>query len=548
MHTVQIKGRSIAMTLAVTLAAFLLVFTVSFPIDYGNEGVEMNWLSASTIKFVNQWLKEGALSHRFTCYESFDSIEFNSLEERTPYLSYPAGTVFSVYTAARICGVTQINLPFVKRFQMVCFVLDTLLLAAFLYLLLAVSLRTGEVFKTLLAAALAIMWALLPANTYFLSNVFFADQYVILWVHLFLLTELLAGMPILSRKKKMLRILECPIIFMGVMTDYYFWILVFLAFLIDVTKNILEKRTFWSTCKAALWYIGPVIAALSAFFLQLSYTKDWPGYLAHKMRIQTGDGADGSAMGQLKTRFLEAFVNGSGKRALLFALFLIVLVALLIRQAVFLKKWKKVFINPAYAGIALGIAAPLLQVFFLKNHSAVHAFSMIKVGAAVILLIPAMTILLCMEKQALRVALFGRELTSAAVNGFLTCAVVFLILGLPQATKNYYNSHSTIADLGLAKLLYETMEYENVCFSFSYEIDVNPPQKLSVSEKQVYRVTSVDEIDAYFPNLSHDAKKVLVIDKGNPYLSQELRELEAQLAKQHEIIYEDERYGLALLP
>ena len=548
MHTVPIKRKSIVMTLAVTLAAFLLIFTVSYPVDYGNEGVEMNWLSASTIKFVNQWLKEGALSHRFTCYESFDSIEFNSLEERTPYLSYPVGTVFSVYTAAKVCGAAQINLPFVKRFQMVCFAFDTLLLAVFLYLLLSASLRAGEAFKTAMSAGLAVMWALLPANTYFLSNVFFADQYVILWVHLFLLLELLTGMPVSDRKKRLFRILRCPVIFMGVMTDYYFWILVFLAFLLNAAKRILEKRTFGSTCKDALWYICPVIAALLAFFLQLSYTENWPGYLMHKMRIQTGGGIDGTAMGQLKTRFLEAFVNGSSKRALLFALFLILLAALLIRQALFLKKWKELFTNSAYAAILLGTAAPLLQVFFLKNHSAVHAFSMIKVGAAVILLIPAMTILLCMEKQILSAAIFGREISRPAINGFLTCAAVFVILGLPQATKNYYASHSTIADLGLAKLLSETMEYENVCFSFSYEIDVNPPQKLSVSEKQVYRVTSVEEIDDYFPNLAEGAKKVLVIDKGNPYLQTELRELESQLADAHEVLYKDERYELVALP
>jgi hypothetical protein len=55
------------------------------------------WLSASTVKFVNNWLQEWPLKLHFIMYEYPDSIEFNSLAERGAYISYPPGAMVPIY-------------------------------------------------------------------------------------------------------------------------------------------------------------------------------------------------------------------------------------------------------------------------------------------------------------------------------------------------------------------------------------------------------------------------------------------------------------------
>jgi hypothetical protein len=60
------------------------------------------WLSASTVKFVNNWLKEGPIKLKFIMYEYPDSIEFNSLAERSAYISYPPGAIIPPYILAKL--------------------------------------------------------------------------------------------------------------------------------------------------------------------------------------------------------------------------------------------------------------------------------------------------------------------------------------------------------------------------------------------------------------------------------------------------------------
>ena len=81
-------------TIIVTLVGVSVLFCFVIPRYTNNMGGTHSWLSGSTIKFVNYWLDEGAINLNFTNYESPASIEFNELEDRTPYLSYPSGKHF----------------------------------------------------------------------------------------------------------------------------------------------------------------------------------------------------------------------------------------------------------------------------------------------------------------------------------------------------------------------------------------------------------------------------------------------------------------------
>jgi len=62
------------------------------------------WLSGSTLKFVNNWFEEGPVSLKFGMIENPNSIEFPTLLSRGPYPSYPPGTIIPVYVLAKIMG------------------------------------------------------------------------------------------------------------------------------------------------------------------------------------------------------------------------------------------------------------------------------------------------------------------------------------------------------------------------------------------------------------------------------------------------------------
>lgn len=574
-----INLKSLAIVLAMVLLTFLFVFQFVYKPNYENLGGEHSWLSGSTLKFVNDWLEEGATKHRFTCYESFDSIEFNELSERTPYVSYPTGSTFTVYAAAKLTGQTYIDVSFLKHFQMVCYALETLLFATFCYLFLDGTKKLKEIPKTVFSALLAMTWMLLPVNVYYLANVYFADQCVILWVMMFLLLEYISHMDLSPKALLVVNILKVPVIFIGVLTDYYFWILVFIAFCMHFIRNMLLKKKFLLNVKEALWYVCPVLVAVGTFIWQLTYTENWLEELLGKFFFRTGGLEEGNVFVRILINFYGAFADANKIRLVFLMLFMGAFVALMGVKIFKGKLFKEIFTNRTYYIVALGVAAPALQILVLKNHSAIHEFSMLKVGWIIVMSIPVVALIaaeLKVGKKGITLSTCTKDLVakdaSDCIDDDVECAdsrevvglagkkvernvlamvvsfvAMLAITGVPTSADYYIDYRYAEVDYPLERVLYETMDYEHVCFSFTREIAINPPQHLAVSGKQVHLIESIGELDTLFPDLSEDAVKVLVIDDTNPDKSQEIISLEKSLLENNSCIYESGGYYLVEL-
>lgn len=100
----------------------------------------------------------------------------------------------------------------------------------------------------------------LPGNAWYLANVLYADQMVIFFVMLFILLEYVIDVLSNNKLKFFMRIFKFFIIYFGILTDYYFWIFVFLAFLLKAIKNILCKERTWPLVVSLAEYVCPVIA------------------------------------------------------------------------------------------------------------------------------------------------------------------------------------------------------------------------------------------------------------------------------------------------
>ena len=104
------------------------------PHDFDNLGGKHAWVSGSTIKYVNMWLREGAGNLHFTNMEMFPSAELPTFDDRGPYVSYPTGVTFMVWTAAKICGKTHIDVSFLKHFQLLMYGIESLMLSVLVYI------------------------------------------------------------------------------------------------------------------------------------------------------------------------------------------------------------------------------------------------------------------------------------------------------------------------------------------------------------------------------------------------------------------------------
>lgn len=173
--------------------AFAVIFIFIYPPDFHNLGGTHSWLSGVTLKFVNNWLADGIWEDHFTCYESFDSVEFRTKQERTPYLSYPTGSTFAVYLAAKMAGKDHVGIYFLKHFQILWYYAEMLLLATFLYILLTDLAIYAEREKKAVTCLMALFWVLQPVNVWYLANVYFTDQAVIFYIMAFLLFEYISS-------------------------------------------------------------------------------------------------------------------------------------------------------------------------------------------------------------------------------------------------------------------------------------------------------------------------------------------------------------------
>lgn len=267
-------------------------------------------VSASTIKFVNQWLEEGALKLHFTCYEYFDSIEFHTLSERCPYVSYPSGSTFLIWILAKLMGRQHIGISFLKHVQAIFLGIEVLAAASFAYCFLSHSGFARKAEKMIMSVGVAIAWLYLPGTAWYLSNVLYADQVVILYIMLFVLSEYIKDVTNNNRVNAFMRICSLGIIYVGVLTDYYFWIFVFCIFVAKSIRFLLTRTKLKHVILELLEYIVPVACGLLTFLWQISYTEDWIAILKKKFLYRTG----GEAAGSLFENFCLVYAGGNTVR------------------------------------------------------------------------------------------------------------------------------------------------------------------------------------------------------------------------------------------
>lgn len=531
---------------------FVVSFKTKFNVHYDRLFGWHSWLSGSIIKFVNNWLIETPQKLCFVNYENPNSIEFNDLTEREPYISYPSGCTFFVYIFAKLLGRQTIDISFLKHLQMICFWLETLLLALFVYRFLKNIGIKSETEKTITAFLTALFWSWIPTNVWYLANVFFSDQCVILFIMAFLYIEFESYCCKSNSLNLILNLIKVLLILAGVLIDYYFWIFIFVAFVLKIIYSIKNKKTLVIIIRDSLWYVIPVFFAVSVFLCQIVSVSNWQNTLKATFLDRIGaTQSECSTMKYIVTQLCKYFIDAFGLETNLKLLVLLLIILCFHSGNTKASKdlitsLKESAFSTSGIILILGTISPILQILFLKNHSAVHEFSETKLSW-IVAMIPVIVSVIYYKthKDNGQLTLFSKINVSPFLKYFMISFLcIVFITGVPFSSKEYKDKHEIeVYDYHLAEILRENTTYEHVCFSFSYFIPFNPPQELSVSQKRVYKIDTETEMNTMFPNLNQQALKLFIIDKNAvSELTEEQIEVQNNLNNSNKVFFEDERF------
>ncbi|MDR1561522.1 MAG: hypothetical protein LBS54_00345 [Dysgonamonadaceae bacterium] len=493
------------------------------------------YMSSSTQKFVNHWLEEGPVNLKFVMYEDFPSIEFNSLNEREAYVSYPPGAVAPPYIAAKALGMSHIDVQFIQGFMKFWFLLSSILACLVFYGLLSECLKTVN--RTVAAASSALMtvaWMLIPVNLFAMRNLYFADQCVIPIVFLFILTEIYRRR--FEDKPRLIRwlfnVFRFAVSLFGVMTDYYFLSVLFVAWLIRIVPLLKGndgrlKRVIYES-----WmYVLPVIIGLGLFALQVSTVDNGWTLLLGKLEQRTyskytykGHIEDVNLLFRFLRQYASAFSLYGAIFTLIFA------VVFVYNTSLFLKgRTRAGNPFPALFGVSLLVfAPPVIHSLVLLNHTVNHGFAMVKFTFPFV----------CFALLPVMYAVNRYRITFLPAMAVMLAVMVVSTHGFRRLRR--YNTIPNITELSI--VIGDNCGYNDVCFCFTDSIPTNPPMQHVISEKQVYPVKSEREIHERFPNLNGNAKILLVIEADGDWKDAEIKAVEDSIRKQSSFRFASEHY------
>lgn len=535
----------ILLVIAVVLSFWIFEFKY-MPHDFDNMGGKHIWVSGSTIKFVNMWLEEGPANLHFTNYEYFPSVEHQSLESRRPYVSYPTGVTYMVWQAAKICGVSRIDISFLKHYQLILYAIETMIITLLLYVLV-LRFKKNAYSSALYAFALTLFWMTLPVNNWFMTNIFWTDIAVLFWVILFLFLESISDV-FEGKLSYVIKGVKAAVVFAGILTEYYFYIVVFLAFIINVARIFLiseKKGGLKKTFLSSLQYVVPVFAGIAIYLWQLSFTDNWLKMLTDTFLHRTGAENNEASISTFVENFCQAIVCGSRLRALLLLVAFAIIITLFLIKHFNIQTLRTILVDRAASTIVLLIITPIVQIVVFSNHSAIHQYSMVKFGF----------VLIGFALLSIITTLDFKNIIFRIMYPLGVFMMVLLAMGYPGQPLKFYYEKNQERYYDIAKAIYNNTGFEDICISYSYVIDFEPPMDISVSEKCVNEITDTEDVEYWLNSIPNGARLILVIDKNhigsNDFVDREITDEilynEDIFINRGVILYEDENCALVNL-
>lgn len=482
-----------------------------------------HWLTGSTLKYANNWYRDGVLNLRFGMFEQPSSIEFPTLRSRIPYESYPPGSIIPIFLLSKLSG-HEATPSLVMGFNLLNHFLIALFLSLTVFFFL-VQLQINKVYSFAFAIFPIAIELLLPGTLYFHQNVYFSDQAIILPFAIFVFLEVIRG-NIKSRKAlRLVGILQAAILFIGFLTDWLFFFVALAVYLKRIIGGEIKTNKGASNIikeSAKFWL--PAAIAVSLFVLQLS-TFGILAELVERFRFRAGINAEGtqglySFFGQFwLNRVAGIFGKTSlpllwGSLAVMFGLSAYSAYRYLHKQEQIERLRKIIDI------IGITLLPCFIQVYIFKNHSIMHGFSPLKFSISLAIIpfsiLPVLLYVLLQDsssKLATRLrASMGRHTANIVLPVLLIVSAMTLGLYLanthPLHTAMFGPVNGNYRTIG--EFVKQSTEFNHIVFSPDLEIPDKPPQLLSYSMKRVYKSSSLEDIRNKIEGIEGDFRVALI--------------------------------------
>ncbi|MDR1783666.1 MAG: hypothetical protein LBR13_05335 [Dysgonamonadaceae bacterium] len=520
-------------SMLLTIAVFAF-----FASDYTYSGKNVYvWFNSSTVKFVNNWLIEGPVNINFVMYENYPSVEFNSIDEREAYISFPSGAVIPPYLCAKMLNKSKIDINFLGGYNKFNCVLSSILACMFFYGFLTRGLRIGEK-NTVIAISLILSaaWAIMPVNLMFLRNHYFSEQASVPLMLMFLVTEIYGDS--IKRKSKTLRnlyqIFLFLLIFMGTITDYCFLSLVFVAWLVRIYSEAKKADNKLKAVVDTSWlYVLPVIAGLAFFLWQISGVPNHWEILKNRWEVRTyGHSSFEGDIGKVNLFELAdmKFRTCHGTIGSIFFLLAVLFIVIYYFKYVFRKSVHDERIDNLMKFSIIIFVSPLLHALVFFNYTAVHYHTMLKFALPFVFAILTTSFLIS-EIRRLK-TVFG-------ISEILFFVIIFslqvIYIDFNRSRDWFHFRFKTSNATEIALLVRDNHSFNDVFASFTDSIGANPPTQLVVAGKRVYMIDNETDIQKKFPHLNPAATINYIIDKDDSFKTPEIIAKEQNIVKRAKI-------------
>ena len=442
------RRRLLAWSLALIVALWAITVALRMPWFGILSHQSHQWLSASTLKFAENWRAEGAFALGFRLLENPRSIEFPTLASREPYFSYPPGAVVPVW----LWGLAK-GSALEPGDVMIVNLLVQLLVAVLVFALALTVLRGRQQSPPVPIALLALMPAVLEltlaAPVYYHLAAFWADQAILpLFLGVVLLEAHRPWRDSPTGKDAAMALL----LFAACLTD---WLSLSLIAVLAVVRLRRGERAGSVAVMLGL----PAALAFGLFAVQVLSLEGQAALVDKLMERAALGGSD-------RLPYLLTFVSHdvTWPAAVAWAGLLVLAV----------RSWWR---REAGGETLVLLAVPcVLHWLALPQHAQFHGFTVLKA-------IPFLGI------AAMRYLPASRAAARIAAAATLVLGIHGVVKGLGWFSDRPLPNHDTL------QWLRAEARYDDVVLSPCFAVPALPPQELATARKRVHRIDSAVVFD-----------------------------------------------------
>ncbi|MDX1946613.1 MAG: hypothetical protein SFU86_14525, partial [Pirellulaceae bacterium] len=257
--------------LSLTTAVFAYTVAIRAPWFGQLTDCSHEWCTATSLIWAQNWYREGALQSGFLLLENPASPEFTTLDSRSPYVSYPPGSILPLHVLSLLRG-REPDLPLIMGVSLAGHWLVAASLAAAVYWLL---LKCGlPMWNALLGAVPAPLIELLsPSPLYCHQNFYAMDSLAVVLFAICLALE--TARWTFPRWSTLADALLWVMLLLGYLTD---WLFALVGPTLLVCRLVLEwrDRTNWrQRMLGTIVYWSSAMLAAGLFIGQLTILGRW---------------------------------------------------------------------------------------------------------------------------------------------------------------------------------------------------------------------------------------------------------------------------------